>query len=63
MAFRRRGKMMAEEQPMKYRNFTITGKIYGPNESVAKHNIFWALRNSEYDSEILIDSVDVTEAE
>lgn len=55
--------MMAEEQPMKYRNFTITGKIYGPNESVAKHNIFWALRNSEYDSEILIDSVDVTEAE
>lgn len=46
---------MTDDEPMKYRRFSVSGKIYSPNESVARHHIFWALRNSEYDDQILID--------
>lgn len=51
--------LAGEEEPMKYRDFTITGRIYGPNESVAKHNVYWALRNSEYDDQILINEISI----
>lgn len=44
---------------MKFRDFVIRGRVYGPNTSVAKHNVFWAIRNSEYDEIILIDELEV----
>lgn len=51
--------LAGEEEPMQYREFTITGRIYGPNKSVSTHNVYWALRNSEYDDQILIDTISV----
>lgn len=28
-----------------YRTFVIIGRIYGPNESVSKHRLFWGIHN------------------
>jgi len=42
-----------------YRSFTITGKVLSGNNSHAHHSLFWAIRNSEWDSEIMIDSIEV----
>lgn len=48
-----------EAEDWKYREFTITGKIYSGNDSHAHHQLFWALRNSESDSAILINDITV----
>ncbi len=42
-----------------YRKFVITGKVLSGNNSHAHHSLFWAIRNSEWDSEIVIDGITV----
>jgi hypothetical protein len=37
--------------------FVIRGKVFAGNESHAKHSLFWAIRNSEWDGEIFIDEI------
>jgi hypothetical protein len=57
--------MSSNDQDTKYefRHFTVTGKVYSGNASHAKHSIYWALRNSQYDDELLIDTVEISEAQ
>jgi len=43
----------------KYRAFTITGKVYSPNESVAKHIVYWSLDEGDNMNEIIIESVTI----
>lgn len=50
--------MMQEDN--KYREFVIKGRVYSPNDSVAKHRVYWAINDSEYQDEILIDEVNVS---
>jgi hypothetical protein len=52
-----------DEYTMAYREFTVTGKIYSPNESVAKHRVYWAIANSEHQDEFLIDEVTIKNGE
>ena len=52
-----------DEYEMKYREFTVTGKIYSPNESVAKHRVYWAIRNSENEGEFLIGNITIENGE
>jgi hypothetical protein len=42
-----------------HREFTVTGRIYSPNESVAKHRVYWAIANSEYQEDFLIDEITI----
>jgi hypothetical protein len=51
------------EDTMAYREFTITGKIYSPNESVAKHRVYWAIANSEHQDEFLIEDITIENGE
>ena len=48
---------------MKFREFVIRGKVYSGNESHAEHSVYWAIRNSEADSDILISDIEITEGE
>lgn len=48
---------------MKFREFTVTGKIYSPNPSVAKHRVYWAIRNSENEGEFLIGDITIENGE
>jgi len=48
---------------MAYREFTVKGRIYSPNESVAKHRVYWAIQNSEYQDEFLIDDITIENGE
>jgi len=50
-----------DKSDMKYREFTITGRVYSGSDDHAKHLAFWAIRNSEHDSEILIDTLEIGE--
>lgn len=50
-----------DEPDWRFRTFTISGKVYSGNESHARHTVYWALRNSEADSEILIEELAVGE--
>lgn len=52
-----------EPEEWRYREFTVTGKIYSPKQSIAEYRMFWALRNSEWDDSILIDDIEVREGE
>lgn len=51
------------EPEWKYRTFTITGKVYSPNESVAKHRAYWSIADSEYQDHFLIESVEIENGE
>jgi hypothetical protein len=51
--------MALPEPERHYREFTITGKVYSGNESHAEWLLYWAIRNSEADSEILIDKITI----
>jgi hypothetical protein len=53
--------MYTEEDNMTYREFIIRGKVYGPNASVSKHRVYWAISDSEYQDEIIISEVEVSE--
>jgi hypothetical protein len=48
------------EEEMKFREFIVRGRVYSPNESVANHRVYWAIRNSEHEDVILIDEVNVS---
>jgi hypothetical protein len=48
---------------MKFREFVIRGKVYSGNDSHARHSVYWAIRNSEADSDILISDIEITEGE
>ena len=50
-----------EPEEWRYREFTVTGKIYSPKRSIAEYRMFWALRNSEWDDSILIDNIKIEE--
>jgi len=50
-----------EPEEWRYREFTVTGKIYSPKQSIAEYRMFWALRNSEWDDSILIDNIKIEE--
>jgi hypothetical protein len=52
-----------DEYTMAYREFTVKGRIYSPNESVAKHRVYWAIQNSEYQDEFLIDDITIENGE
>lgn len=43
----------------KYRAFTITGKVYSPNESVAAHTVYWSLDEGDNMNELIIESVQI----
>ena len=51
------------EDTMAYREFTVKGKIYSPNESVAKHRVYWAIANSENQDEFLIGDIIIENGE
>ena len=42
---------------MKNREFVIRGKVFSGSEQHAKHSLFWAIRNSEFDGDIFIDEI------
>lgn len=46
---------------MRFYTFTVQGKVYAGNEAHAKHSVYWALRNSEYDDELLEINVEIEE--
>jgi len=48
--------MMSE---MKNRQFVIRGKVFSGSEEHAKHSVFWAIRNSEFDRDIFIDDIEI----
>lgn len=48
---------------MTYRDFTITGRVYSGNESHAKHLVYWAIRNSETEEDVIIHSVTIENGE
>lgn len=50
-----------EDTEMKYRHFVIRGRVYSGNESHAAHTVYWAIGNSEADSDILIDDIQIAE--
>lgn len=52
-----------EPEEWRYREFTVTGKIYSPKRSIAEYRVYWALRNSEFDDAILIDDIAVGEGQ
>jgi len=52
-----------DEYEMGYRKFTVTGKIYSPNESVAKHRVYWAIANSAHEHEFLIGEITIGDGE
>lgn len=53
------------EDEMKYREFTVRGRVYSGNRSHATHTIYWALaeqrRRSGYD--VLIDDIVIQNGE
>ena len=50
-----------DDYEMSYREFIIRGKVYSPNASVAKHRVYWAISDSQYEDEIIISDVEVVE--
>lgn len=44
---------------MKNREFVIRGKVFSGSDDHAKHSVFWAIRNSEFDSDIFIDEIQI----
>ena len=44
---------------MKNHEFVLRGKVFAGNESHAEHSLFWAIRNSEWDAEIIIDEIKI----
>ena len=50
-----------DDYEMSYREFIIRGKVYSPNASVAKHRVYWAMSDSQYEDEIIISDVEVVE--
>lgn len=42
---------------MQYREFTVTGRVYSGSADHAKHRVFWAISDSEYEDEFLIDKI------
>ena len=48
---------------MTYRDFTITGRVYSGNESHAEHLVYWAIRNSETEEDVIIHSVTIKNGE
>lgn len=56
---RKESTLSKEEPEMKFRAFTITGAVYSGNEDHAKHTLFWAIRNSAADTEILLKEINI----
>ena len=50
-----------DDYEMSYREFIIRGKVHSPNVSVAKHRVYWAMADSQYQDEIIISDVEVVE--
>ena len=50
-----------DDEEMSYREFIIRGKVHSPNVSVAKHRVYWAMADSQYQDEIIISDVEVVE--
>lgn len=46
---------------MGYRDFTVTGRVYSGNNNHAEHIVYWAIRNSEHDSDVIIHSVQINQ--
>jgi len=44
---------------MRYREFTLRGRVYSGNESHARHSVYWSIGASPYDSDILIDEIQI----
>jgi len=49
------------EDEMQFRTFVVRGRVYSGNRSHAKHSIYWALADSGWSDEILIDEITITE--
>lgn len=47
------------DDSMAYRDFTVTGRVYSGTNHHAEHIIYWALRNSEHDGDVIIHSVQI----
>jgi hypothetical protein len=39
--------------------FVLRGKVFAGSDEHAKHSVFWAIRNSEWDGEISIDDIKI----
>ena len=46
---------------MTYRDFTVTGRVYSGNNNHAEWVLYWAIRNSEHDENIIIHSVEINQ--
>lgn len=44
---------------MEYRTVTLTARVYSGSEDHAKHTIYWALQDLDYD--VLVDELKVEE--
>lgn len=55
--------MTIEPATLTYRTFTITGKVLSGSDSHAEHSVYWAIRNSEYDPDILITQITIGNGE
>jgi hypothetical protein len=40
-------------------HFVVRGKVFAGSDKHAEHSVFWAIRNSEWDGEILIDDIKI----
>lgn len=47
------------EYEMAYRSFVMRGRVYSGNESHARHSVYWAINSSPYDTDILIDDIEI----
>lgn len=44
---------------MEYRTVTLTARVYSGSEDHAKHTVYWALQDLDYD--VLVDELKVEE--
>jgi hypothetical protein len=47
------------DNEMTFREFTIRGTVYSGNASHAEHTVYWAIRNSDSDSAIMIEEITI----
>jgi hypothetical protein len=44
---------------MTYRTVTVTARVYSGSDDHAKHTVYWALQDQDYD--VLIDDLEIKE--
>ena len=44
---------------MTYRTVTVTARVYSGSDDHAKHTVYWALQDQDYD--VLIDNLEIKE--